>query len=86
MELIRPSEKRFVEKEMTLAEIQSRFHSEWILIGDPDTDAALNVRGGKVLYHSKDRDEVYRAAISLRPSRSAFMYTGRIPEDTAIVL
>ena len=73
-------------EEMTLAEMKSRFHSEWILIGDPDTDPALNVRGGKVLYHSKDRDEVYRAAISLRPLRSAFMYTGRIPEDVAIVL
>lgn len=73
-------------KEMTLAEIKSRFHSEWILVGDPDTDATLNVRRGKVLCHSKDRDEVYWAALALRPSRSAFMYTGGIPEDAAIVL
>ena len=71
---------------MTLAEVKSRFQSEWILIGDPDTDAALNVRKGRVLCHNKDRDEVYRAALALRPSRSAFMYTGRIPEDEAVIL
>ena len=46
VELIRPSGKSFVEKDMTLEEMKSRFHSDWILIGDPDTDSALNVRGG----------------------------------------
>lgn len=88
VELIQPSEKHplSAEKEMTLSEMKSRFHSEWILIGDPDTDSALNVRGGKVLCHSKDRDEVYQKAISLRPLRSAFTYTGRIPEDMEIIL
>ena len=82
------SEKQppFTTEEMTLSQMKSRFRSEWVLIGDPDTDRALNVRGGKVLHHSKDRDEVYRKAISLRPMRSAVMYTGRIPEDTAIIL
>lgn len=78
------------EKEMTLSEMKSRFHSEWILIGDPDTDSALNVLRGRVLCHSKDRDEVYRVALALppsrRPSRSALMYTGRIPEDAAVIL
>lgn len=39
-----------------------------------------------MLYHSKDRDEVYRKAISLRPARAAVLYTGAIPEGTAIVL
>ena len=76
----------FTTEEMTLSQMKPGFRSEWVLIGDPDTDRALNVRGGKVLHHSKDRDEVYRKAISLRPTRSAVMYTGRIPEDTAIIL
>ena len=73
-------------KEMTLAEIKSEFDSEWVLIGDPMTDEALNVLEGKVLCHSKDRDEVYRKAVSLRPKRSAIVYTGQIPEGTAVVL
>jgi hypothetical protein len=41
---------------------------------------------GKVRSHSKDRDEVYREAVKLRPKRFAMLYTGTIPEDTAIVL
>jgi len=72
--------------EMTLEEIESQFDSEWVLIEDPVTDEALNVLKGKVLHHSKDRDEVYRKAVSLRPKRSAVVYTGEIPEDTAVVL
>ena len=73
-------------KEMTIEEIQWQFDSEWVLLEDPRTDGALNVLGGKVLHHSKDRDEVYRKAVSLRPQRSAVVYTGEIPEDTAVVL
>lgn len=75
-----------MNEEMTIAEIESQFESEWVLIQDPRTDEGLNVLAGRVLYHSKDRDEVYRKAVSLRPKRSAVLYTGEIPEETAVVL
>jgi hypothetical protein len=73
---------------MTMAEIESRFPSEWILIGDPQTDQYLEVLGGKVLWHSKDRDEVYQKAIELpAPKSIAFHYTGPIPaEGTELIL
>lgn len=73
-------------REMTIEEIESQFESEWVLIDAPRTDEALNVLGGKVLHHSKDRDEVYRKAVSLRPKRCAVVYTGEMPEGTAVVL
>jgi hypothetical protein len=75
-----------MDKETTMEEIESQFDSEWVLIEDPKTDEGLKVLGGRVLHHSKDRDEVYRKAVSLRPKRSALIYTGEIPEDTAVVL
>jgi hypothetical protein len=71
---------------LTMAEIQSQFDSEWVLVGDPQTDESLQVQSGNVIYHSKDRDEVYRKAIELRPKRFAMLYTGTLPKDTAIVL
>jgi uncharacterized pyridoxal phosphate-containing UPF0001 family protein len=71
---------------MTLQEMEKQFDSEWILVGDPQTNEALEVVKGMVLCHSKDRDEVYRAAVKLRPKRSAILYTGHMPPDTAIVL
>ena len=71
---------------MTLAQMETQFDSEWILVGDPKTDDALEVQSGQVLWHSQDRDEVYRKAVELRPRRFAMLYTGRMPEDTAIIL
>ena len=71
---------------LTIAEIKAQFGSEWILVEDPRTDESLEVLGGIVRFHSKDRDEVYRKAVELRPKRFAMLYTGTIPKDTAIVL
>lgn len=71
---------------MTAAEIESRFASEWVLVEDPQTDASLEVRSGKVRWHSKDRDEVYRKAAELRPKPFAMLYTGALPDGSAIVL
>ena len=85
-EIVFVIEDAAMNEEMTIAEIESQFESEWVLIQDPRTDEGLNVLGGRVLYHSKDRDEVYRKAVSLRPKRSAVIYTGEIPEETAVVL
>jgi len=71
---------------IALAEIQTRFKSEWVLLGDPETTESLEVRGGKVLWHSKDRDEVYRKARELRSRHSAIVYTGTLPEEMVVVL
>jgi hypothetical protein len=57
-----------------------------VLLEDPETTESLEVRSGKVLWHSKDRDEVYRKARELQPEHSAILYTGTIPDDMIIVL
>ena len=75
-----------MEEVLTIAQIEARLDSEWILVGDPQTNEALEVQSGKVLWHSKDREEVYRKAAELRPKRSAMLYTGKMPKDTAVVL
>lgn len=71
---------------LNLAQIEAQFQAEWVLIEDPRTDDTLAVQGGTVRWHSKDRDEVYRKAVELRPRRFAVLYTGKMPKDTAIVL
>ena len=71
---------------LSISEIRARYDSEWILLADPETSDDLEIRGGTVLWHSKDRDEVYRKARQLRPRRAAFLYTGKLPKDAAIVL
>jgi hypothetical protein len=71
---------------LTMEEIETRYAPDWVLIGEPQTDEKLNVLGGKVLFHSPDRDEVYRKAQELRPGRFAVEYLGTWPEDMALVL
>ena len=71
---------------LTAAQIEEQFDSEWILVEDPQTDNALQVQSGRVRWHSKDRDEVYRKAVELRPKRFALLYTGKMPKDTAVAL
>ena len=75
-----------IEREMTIKEIHSQFGGEWVLVGDPETTESLEVIKGKVLHHSRDRDEVYRRAVALRPKRYAVLFTGEMPANTAIVL
>ena len=71
---------------LSLAEIYSRFDAEWVLLDEPQTTENLDIQSGRVLFHSKDRDEVYRKAIELRPKRFAMLFTGSMPKNTAIVL
>ena len=45
---------------LTIGEIEARFPSEWVLIGDPETDERQRLLSGAVLFHSPGRDEVDR--------------------------
>jgi hypothetical protein len=71
---------------LTMAEIEAIFDSEWVLIENPTTDETLEVRGGTVRWHAKDREEAYRHAVEIHPKRFAVVYTGRMAQDAAIVL
>jgi hypothetical protein len=75
-----------MDEVLTTAQIEAHFEAEWVLVEDPQANEALEVQSGKVLWHSKDRDEVYRKAVELRPKRFAMLYTGKMPKNTAIVL
>lgn len=75
-----------MKETMTYAEISGQFDSEWVLLEDPETAPDLTVRTGKVLWHSRNRDEVYRKARELHPAHSAMLYVGKMPDDVAVVL
>jgi hypothetical protein len=74
-----------MEKMMSVNQIKKRFKSEWILLSDPELKQNEVVRG-KVVFHSKDRDKMYRKAVELKLPRFATLYTGTIPKDMAIIL
>ena len=55
---------------MLMSQIKTRFKHEWVLLEDPQTGDNLEIQGGKVLWHSKDRDEVHQKAMELRPKHA----------------
>ena len=71
---------------LTLAEMKAKYDNEWLLVGDPELDENLEIVRGRVLFHSRDREEVDRADMELRPKSAAHVYTGKIPEDAVFLL
>jgi hypothetical protein len=71
---------------LTIDEIKARYAPDWVLIGDPQTDEFQRLHGGKVLFHSPNREDVYLRAIELQPGNFAFRYLGEWPEDMAFIL
>jgi len=71
---------------LSFSEIEEQFDSEWVLVENPETDENLNVKQGKILWHSKNRDEVYRKAREIHSDHSAILFIGQLPDDVAIVL
>ena len=71
---------------LSMSEIQARYDGEWVLIGDPEVDASFVIQRGWVLWHSKNRDEVYRQARLLKPKHCAFLFVGCLPKDAEVVL
>ncbi|MBW2058461.1 MAG: hypothetical protein JRJ26_13290 [Deltaproteobacteria bacterium] len=71
---------------MKWEEIRNTFKDQWVLVKVDKVDASLNIVEGEVLAHSKDKDEVYKKLLEIRPKEFSVEYTGMIPEDLAVVL
>jgi hypothetical protein len=71
---------------MTIEEMAKKYDGYWVLIGDPVTDDMQRVLAGRVLFHSTDRDEVYRKVTEYPPGHYAYDCFIPIPKDTIFVL
>ncbi len=70
-----------MSERMTREEIEATFHSEHLLLDEPETDEHLNLLAGTVVFHSKNEVGLYHKALELRLKQMAFLYTGKIAED-----
>jgi len=71
---------------MKWADIKKKFRDQWVLIEVQKVDESFNVLEGKVLAHSKDKDEIYQRLLQIRPREFSIEYTGEVPEDLAVVM
>ncbi|MBI3823330.1 MAG: hypothetical protein HY289_11725 [Planctomycetes bacterium] len=75
-----------MQETATYAAIKKQYHGEWVLIVDPVTTKDLEIVKGKVAWHSKDRKEVYRKAMELKPKHCAVLFLGGPPKDMEFAL
>jgi len=71
---------------MKWQEIKKMFKEEWVLIEIRRVDESFKVMEGEVLAHSKDKNEVYKRLLEIRPKEFSIEYTGEIPKDLSVVL
>lgn len=70
---------------LSMSEIEKRYDGEWVLLDELQHGAHQSITAAHVLFHSKDRDELDRKALELRPPHCAVLYIGR-RTNRAIIL
>ncbi len=71
---------------MKWEDIKKNFEDEWVLIKVDKVSDNFDLLEGEVLANSKDKDQVYRKLLEIKPKEFMIEYTGEIPEDLAVVL
>jgi hypothetical protein len=71
---------------MTIEELYKRFPSEWVLIDEVQADEHYQVLGGRVVYHGRERDEIYNKGGEFNLKGFAIRYTGETPENVIFVI
>jgi hypothetical protein len=70
----------------TMKELEALYSGEWVLLVNPKHIERLERLRGELVFHSKDRSEVYKEAHQRKDAYTAILYVGKLPEDLAVVL
>lgn len=71
---------------LSIKEIEAKFDSEWVLIADVQTNERYEILGGNVLFHGKDRAEVYQKVDEFKPKRFTVRWVGERPKNIVLFL
>lgn len=71
---------------MKWEDIVKKFKDEWILIEATKVDKDFRLLEGEVIFHSKDKSEIHEQLAKMKGGSHYIEYTGKIPEDLAVVL
>ncbi len=64
--------------------IKAKYPNQWLLLKDCQLDASTSLRKGRVLAHSKDREEIHRA-LKKHSGNLCIHFTGSLPPDTGVI-
>ena len=69
---------------LTKEKIKIKYPNEWLLLEDYELDASTTLRKGRVIAHSKDREEIHRA-LKKHKGNLCVHFTGSLPPDTGVI-
>ncbi|HEV8719630.1 MAG TPA: hypothetical protein VGW77_03210 [Candidatus Binatia bacterium] len=75
-----------MKKIFMMKEFEARYSGEWVLLVNPVHNDLMEPIRGELVFHSKDRDEVYKEAHKRKDAHTAIFYVGKLPEDLVVVL
>ena len=76
-----------MEDTVNIKEAEKLYPDEWLLFEVVEVDEKNKPVKGRLLAHSKEKDEIYKADMQTRCADGYITYTGElIPKDMAVVL
>lgn len=68
-----------------ISKLKKRYPKEWLLLSNVTADELTHPIKGKLLMHSKNRDDIYDRLSRVRAKSACVTYTGDIPKDLVVV-
>lgn len=71
---------------LMIEEIKRKYPDEWLLIIDCELSKNTELEAGKVIAHSRCRDDIHKALLKENyEGKVAIYYAGEIPDDLAVM-
>ena len=70
---------------MRLTDIQKKYRNQWVLVEFSKLHKDLRVKDGKVLAHSPNKEEIYKALLRTRDKNVSIEYCGELPQDLVVM-
>ena len=68
-----------------LSALKRRYPKEWLLLTNVVADELTRPIKGKLVAHSKNRDDIYDRLAHIRAKSVSIEYTGKVPKDLVVV-
>ena len=68
-----------------IAKLKRRYPKEWLLLTNVVADELTRPVKGKLVAHSKNRDDIYDRLARIRAKSVSIEYTGKVPKDLIVV-
>lgn len=69
----------------TIATLKRRYPKEWLLLTNVVADELTRPIKGRLVAHSKNRDDIYDRLARTRAKSVSVEYTGKVPKDLVVV-